>query len=326
MAERLTPERLAQAAVWYYVHDLSQDRVAKRLGTSRSNVSRMLRAAREQGIIRFEITYPTRRDLATEQVLQAELADYGVREVVVAADRTEDATGSEYSSVLGVGRAASEWLDANLSDGTTVGMFWGSTVRAMVDVAHFDRHHDVQVIQLAGEWSDIPKQSGHELVRDFAGKLGGRYSYFSAPAFTKTAAETDALLAQPSVAAALERARSTDMCIVGVGSFGFATTKVFLDQAGASAAEVQEATDAGVVGQLAGRFFDRHGSQVELALHRRLVSLDLPEVRQAETILVLCAGQEKAEAVLGAARGNLVDVLVCDQALARALRAALARA
>ncbi|MFV0425805.1 MAG: sugar-binding transcriptional regulator [Beutenbergiaceae bacterium] len=324
MAEKLTPERLAQAAVWYYIHDLSQDQVAKRLGTSRSNVSRMLRAAREQGIIRFEITYPTRRDLGAEQVVQAALADLGVREVIVAADPTADAA-TEYSGVLAAGRAASEWLDANLRDGMTVGMFWGSTVRAMVDVAHFDQHHDVQVTQMAGEWSDIPKHSGHELVRDFAGKLGGGYSYFSAPAFTSSAAQANAFLAQTPVALALDRARGADLHIVGVGSFGFGTTEVFLEQAGASNREVAELTAAGVVGQLAGRFFDSAGQQPDVAIHRRLVSLELPQVREAGTILVVCAGEEKADAVLGAARGSLVDVLVCDQSLARALQRKVAR-
>ena len=37
MAPRVGTERLAQAAFWYYVQDLGQDEVARRLNTSRSN-------------------------------------------------------------------------------------------------------------------------------------------------------------------------------------------------------------------------------------------------------------------------------------------------
>lgn len=314
MPEKISPERLAQAAFLYYINDLSQDQVAERLGTSRSNVSRMLRAARDQGIIKFEVNYPTRRDLATERILHAQLAPYGVREVVVPVGEGSDSNGT-----LSVGRAASKWLDDHLLDGMTVGMSWGRTIRALVDVAHFEHRHDVQVVQLAGEWSNVPRDSGHELVRDFALKVGGRHSYFSAPAFTQTAAEAAALLAEPQLSDALTRARSADVCILGIGSFRSGTSEIFLQQASASSQEIAEAEEAHVIGQLAGRFFDATGKQVDLGLHDRLVSLDLEQVRRAETLLVLAAGSDKTDAILGAARGGLIDVLVCDQALAQAL-------
>lgn len=60
-------ERLAQVAYWYYVQELSQDAIAVRIGVSRSNVSRMLRTARERQIVRFDIRYPLALDNALEQ-------------------------------------------------------------------------------------------------------------------------------------------------------------------------------------------------------------------------------------------------------------------
>ena len=50
MAPRVSMETLAKAAYWYYVQDLSQKEVARRLGTSQSNVSRLMRSARELGV------------------------------------------------------------------------------------------------------------------------------------------------------------------------------------------------------------------------------------------------------------------------------------
>lgn len=81
----------------------------------------------------------------------------------------------------------------------------------------------------------------------------------------------------------------------------------------------RQALTGNVVGQLAGRFFDSGGAQVELALHRRLVSLDLDEVRQVKTIVVTASGAGKEVAARGALRGGLVDVLIADAALAQSL-------
>ncbi len=120
-----------------------------------------------------------------------------------------------------------------------------------------------------------PGLSGHNLVRDLADKMGGRYSYFNAPAVAASAEEADALLSTPEVMRSLEFARQANVAFLGIGSFPTDTTRTFLDLAGATKAEVSEAKKKKVVGQFAGRFCDANGEQVDLAIHRRLVSLDL---------------------------------------------------
>jgi deoxyribonucleoside regulator len=322
VTQRVSVERLAQAAYWYYVQDLSQAEVARRLGTSRSNVSRLLRAAREQGVVRFEIAYPIRRELALEDRLRARFQGRGVRDVIVAAGSQErGAPRDSPAGVLAVARSAADWLEDNVRDGETLGLFWGETIKTMVDVAHFDRRIDAHVIQLAGEWSNDPRLSGHNLVRDLASKFGGRYTYFNAPAVAASQADADALLAGPEVSGALEQARSADVAIVGVGAFPTDTTRTFLELARATPDEIAEAETKRVVGQLAGRFFDDRGKQVELSLHGRVVSLELQDVREIKTIVVVASGENKGQAVLGALRGGLADVLIVDPPLAHALLA-----
>lgn len=320
LTQRVGTERLAQAAFWYYVQDLSQDEVARRLRTSRSNVSRLLRSAREQGVVRFEIAYPTRRDLTLEERLRSRFEAYGLSEVIVTSSSVEEVTpAGGQAGVLAVARSAADWLQDNLRDGQTVGLFWGGTMKTMVDVAHFDRKIDAHVIQLAGEWSNDPRQSGHNLVRDLAVKLGGRYTYFNAPAVAANQTDADSLLAGPHVSAALATARAADVAILGVGAFLADTTRIFLDLAHATRDEIAEAETKRVVGQLAGRFFNHDGDQVDLSLHRRLVSLDLDEVRQVKTIVAVASGVGKQAAVGAALRGGLIDVLISDTTLATAL-------
>lgn len=318
---RLSAERLAHAAFLYYVQGLSQMEVAKQLGVTRSNVSRMLTAAREQYIVKFEIAYPLDRDPAMEQRLLTRFSKDGVSEVVVVPGR-DTGVGATSHGLLAVGQAGVGWLDKNLKDGQTLGLCWGSTVEAMVDSAHFNRRVDVEVVQLAGELSIDSRFSGHDLVRNLAEKLGGRYRYFNAPATTQDEATAAALMKTEQVANALALGRTSDVAVLGIGQYGMESSDLFLQRAGASDDEIREAVDRGAVGQISGRFYDSSGKQLDLAINRRIISLDLEDLRDIDTVVAVASGPFKAEAVSAAIRGGLVNVLIIDSALGQALEAA----
>lgn len=313
----LTPQRLAQAAFLYYVEGLSQEQVSRQLGVSRSNVSRMLTSAREQKLVRFEIDYPTVRDHSLEAAIQGAFASTPLKAaIVVAVDADSDGVGS----LLAVCRGASAWLSGVLRNGQTIGLSWGRTIQTLVDSAHFDGHWDVHVVQLSGVASLDLARSGHDLVRDLAERIGGRYSYFNAPAVAPTKEVAASLAGSPLVASALRQARSVDLAVLGMASFNEESSRTFLREvAEATPEEMQEAEDKGVVGQICGRFFDRDGQQVDLALTERVLSIDLPDLKRIPTVAIVAAGRSKARALASAVRGGLADVIVIDSSLARDL-------
>lgn len=315
---RLSEERLAHVAFLYYVQGMSQAEVAQALHVTRSNVSRMLNSAREQSIVRFEITYPLDRDPLMEKALVTQFAEAGVREVIVVP--TLDAgVGQASQAMLSVGRAACAWLDSNLVDDQILGLCWGTTIEAMVASAHFKRKIDVQVVQLAGELSIDSRFSGHDLVRRLAEKIGGRYRYFNAPAATVDEATAIALSRTQQVAEALTIARSSNVAVLGIGEYGSGSSDMFLKRAGASVSEILEASNAQAVGQMSGRFYGADGRQIDLSINRRILSLDLTEVRNVETVVAVVSGIHKERATRAAIAGGLVNVLIVDESLARAL-------
>ncbi len=322
----MAPVRLAQVAFWYYIEGRSQGEIGDRLGLSRSNVSRMLTAAREQNIIRFEIAYPLERDTRLERDVAARFVGTPLREVVVAAvdfgpEISGDGISGRQAAVLAVAQASVTWLATSLRDGMTIGLTWGSTVQTLVDVAHFDQRRNVRVVQLAGEASLESRHSGHNLVRDLANRIGGSYTYFDAPAAGRTARDGASLLRSPRVSADLELARSADIAILGVGAYNEGSSKVFLAQAAATPAELAEAQEKQVVGQVAGRLFDRQGNQPNLTIHRRLISIDIDDLKKIPTNMMVAAGAEKAPALEAAIKGGLAHVLIADKTLAQQLLA-----
>lgn len=315
----LTPQRLAQAAFLYYVRDMSQAEVARVLGVSRSNVSRMLSAAREQSLVRFEIDYPSMRDHDLESRLIARFEEFGLREAIVV-ETEMDGQDSDVGALLSVCGGASDWLSNAFRPGQTVGLSWGGTIQTLVDSARFGGHWDIHVVQLTGVASLDPKRSGHDLVRDLAERVGGSYSYFHAPAVAPTKEVARSLAGSPLVAAALSRAKSVDIAILGVAAFNLGSSATFLREiAEVTEAEIAEAEAQGVVGQICGRFFNDEGQQVDLALTERVLSLDLDDIRSLPTVMVVAAGESKARALRGALIGRLLNVVVIDRSLARAL-------
>nr|MBA3449658.1 helix-turn-helix domain-containing protein [Chloroflexia bacterium] len=52
--------QLADVARQYYVEDFTQEQIARRIGVSRSHVSRMLKEARALGIVEINVHHPLR--------------------------------------------------------------------------------------------------------------------------------------------------------------------------------------------------------------------------------------------------------------------------
>lgn len=298
---------LAEVARLYYVDQRSQDEIARVIGTGRSNVSRMLRAAREQRVITFHIHHPLARQRQVEETLTHV---YPLSEAVVLS-----AEGGE-ETLSRVGELAATWLADNLKDEQRVAVSWGRSLQAVVDQVQVDRFFNVEVVQLGGDLQVQLETSGHELVRELAARLGGTYSYLHAPTILDSPATARQLQDDPSIAHQLGRARSADLAVVGIGAVDKGTSVQILEQARLSPRERERFEATGAVGDICARFFDIDGREVDSALRDRVLAVDLADLAEIPTVVGVAAGSEKARAVRGALRGGLVDVLICDQAVA----------
>jgi DNA-binding transcriptional regulator LsrR (DeoR family) len=304
------PELLAKAARLYFLDDRSQDDVAAILGTTRSNVSRMVRQARELGIVQIRILDPAQRDHQLERALRDR---YGL------ADARVLTVGPDTEVLAGVGRLAARWLDETLHDGQVVALSWGQSLQAMVRAVDLARR-DVEVVQLVGGLSALDSGvTGQELVRELSERIGARHRYLHAPALFGSAEALTLLLREQAIAGALDAAKRADMAMVGIGAAGIGSSGALLDALALSPAERSEFDAAGPVGDVCGRFYDLSGQEVRSVVNERVLAVSLDDLRAIPTVVGIAAGQEKALGILGALRGQFVDVLICDQQAARAV-------
>jgi DNA-binding transcriptional regulator LsrR (DeoR family) len=302
---------LIKAARMYFLDGRSQDDVARALGTSRSNVSRMLTAARAQGIVEIRVHDQTSREKELEQALQER---FELSHVRVAAFRPG------VDALAAAGDLAARWLDESLRDGHVLALSWGTSLQAMVESFSVDQPRSVEVVPLVGGLSTADSLvAGQELVRELAGRLGATYRYLHAPALLRSETARDALLAEPTVADVLQRAQTADIAMVGIGAVGTGSSREMLDGLGLSAGERKSFFAEGPVGDTCCRFFDAAGRAIRGVVHDRVLAVELDHLRQIPAVVGVATGPKKAPGVLGALRGGLVDGLITDASLALAL-------
>jgi DNA-binding transcriptional regulator LsrR (DeoR family) len=294
-------ETLVDVAHRYYISNESQQDIARAIGSTRSNVSRMLAAARERGIVRIEVARPPDRDEAAERALTRR---FGLREALV--------HGGDDRSMRSVARLAADWLIDEVEDGMRIAMSWGRSLSALVRSISGTHNVDVEVVQAGGDLQLTPQFSGHELVRGLAERLGGTYSYLHAPAIVDAQSTVRELRRTRSIATQLEKARTADVALVGIGGFGAGFAAQLLSSSHLQPEE-REAFDTNApVGDILARFFDEHGRQLDTPLRHRVLALELDELAEIPTRVGIAQGASKASGVLGALRGGLIDVLVTD--------------
>ena len=204
-----------EAAELYYIHNMTMDAIASRMGVSRATVSRLLKSARENGMvqIRLDDSFRTRSELERRI---GERYKVRVTLVNVRADATPIARMSQVS------RTAASLLDSLIDDGTRLGVAWGST---MTEVSrHLPRRPltGVKVVQLNGAGN--AHHSGIPYLGSLLGQLANAYEaqtvHFPVPAFFDYAETKEAMWRERSVQASLRVQQSVDLAIFGVGAFG----------------------------------------------------------------------------------------------------------
>lgn len=302
---------LADVASMYYEQDLTQEEIAKRIGISRSGVSRLLTRSRELGLVQIQIRHPLQTSAALQQEL---MRRFGLRDAQVL---VAGAPGENPLPRLGM--LAARFLDRALDDGMTVGISWGTSMLQMINAVHPARRMRLDVVQLMGSISATsPDVDGPEIARRLANAYGARCFYLHAPLLVKSAAVREALQQERNMRETFEMMARMDVALVGVGAVRASASGLF--RAGyLNEAELASIREQGAIGDVCGRYFDIHGAICELELHERIIGAQPETIRRVPLSVGVAGGVSKSEALLGAMRAGLVSVVITDEECAKDL-------
>jgi DNA-binding transcriptional regulator LsrR (DeoR family) len=319
-AARFPVPQMMLAARMYYLEDLTQAEIARRLDTSRASVSRLLSEARRQGIVRIDIAEPEPAALAELGRMTASVL--GLKGVHLVESGT--AMGATGGSGVADGRGGGSTLGVALGDALRQAELHPGDVlltasgRMVYEAsrAELPRIPGVVVVPMLGG-QDEPEvwYQPNEITRGFSDRLGGRPTFLHSPALPGP--ELYPILRdEPSIRRVLDLWATARCAVVGVGMapLSRASIPAFVPT---DAVSLREA-----VGDVVSRFYDRDGQEVAFPGSDRMMATPLAALRDIPVVIAVAVGPEKVDAILVAARSRYFTRLVTDGDTAELLLAA----
>ena len=308
---------LVKVAHFYYEHELTQSQISERLNLSRQKVQRLLKEARQTGIVQINI----RPVLGIFTELEGELEQtFSLREAIV----VETTDYSDHELVTReIGVAAGEYLQRITGPDDTLTISWGSTVLGMVNaISREAKNHEYQELRivqsLGGLGNPVKEIHAADLTRRLAQKFGGKAVLLPAPGVAGTTAAAKAFREDPHVKSALDLGESAHIAVMGIGA-PRPDSLLIREGTIVSWQELAELESRGAVGDINLRFFDRHGEIIASDLNERVIGVSLEALRKIDTVIGIAGGKAKFNAIFGALQGKLVNVLVTDNVTATKL-------
>lgn len=303
-----------RAATMYYLQGETMDVVARSLGVSRSTVSRLIKSARESGMVRVSVQEPSR----TGAVLSRRLAAaFGVKAHVVPVRESTTELHRLDQVARVAARLVSEWFTSDM----ILGVAWGTTLSAVSRHLVPTRTQGSTVVQLNGSANTSARgvAYGSDLTTVVAGAFEASAHHFPVPAFFDYADTKRAMWRERSVRRVLDVQRRMDLALFSVGSLRAHVPSHVYSAGYLTAAELAGLRGRGVVGDVCTVFLREDGTYRDIELNERASGPSPQDLQGIARRVCVVAGEQKVPAVLGALRARVMTDLIIDEATASEL-------
>ena len=299
---------LVRAAWLYYKDRLTQAAIAERLFVSRATVGRLLDAARDEGIVRFEIN----ADYLAAFELSGRLRErHGLADAIVV-PRASSAEAPDRINER-VAAAGAEYVRRFLKPGAVIGVSWGDTVTRLLLALPRESLEGVTIATVAGGINAYIRQISALSTNG----VNEHLLAIPAPLIASSATIAAALRQDASVTSVLQLAEGAVATLTGIGSSLSVASSV---RSGLfSQEQVDQFRAIGAVGDMLGEWFDASGAALVGAASDRKIGMGIDQLRQMPNVVGVAGGMDKVEAIIGALRGGYLDVLVTDEDVAERL-------
>lgn len=304
---------ISKISSMYYNRGFNQQEIANRLHLSRPKVSRLLKQAREQGVVQITIVSPNGNFVDLEQALEEK---FSLKEVILVESEPDMSTDVIKKQI---GAAAADYFLRTVSSGNIVGVTWGTTLQAMVDSMQPKPIEDVHIVQaLGGVGPPEAKAHASDISRRLSQLLNAKLTLLPAPGIVGSVEAREVLHNDPQVKNALNLLPKMHSLFVGIGSI---ETNPVLNSKNAEMPDSvsQEIFESGAVGDIALHFFDQNGDEVETVLKDLIIGVSLEQMGCINNVVGIAGGPNKTKVISAALSGKKINVLISDSITAQKL-------
>ena len=277
-------------------HGRPLNEIAEEIGRSRFATARMVRRARELGLIEVRPTMPVPIDAD----LSARIArQFGLRSALVVATRSTD--DAEVREALA--SVTARYLSETVEEDDVLGVAPGRTLaRASREI---DQLPSADVVQLTGiGWPRL--EEGAEVVSAIGRAAGGATFPLYVPILIDP--EAAPILHHPAITGTMRRFRHVRKAFLTIG--GWPRSSLLAQILGENG-ERAGFEERGVVAEIGTTLLDIQGRTVS-GLEGRFIGISEEELRAVPLRVAIGGGEWKQQAVLATLRSGLVNVLITD--------------
>lgn len=176
--------------------------------------------------------------------------------------------------------------------------------------------HVVQIISGLGR----PESEMHatDLCRRLSRRLNCKMTLLPAPGIVDEQYTRSVFLSDSHVQNAMNLFSQVGVAFVGIWAPS-PDSLVMRDGSILKQSEIDELQKKGAVGDIALRYFDSFGQLVMSELDQRVIRMGPRDFSSMDRVVGVTGGPQKTDAILGALRGQLIDVLIADHSTAKRL-------
>ncbi|MBC7292282.1 MAG: helix-turn-helix domain-containing protein [Actinotalea sp.] len=313
-------EDVLRAASMYYLQDIKMEVIARHLGTSRSTVSRLIKRARETGLV--EITIRPARTQAPG-LGRSIGRRFGIEAYVVPVPDS----ATEIERLDQVARTTAKLIGSWFDSDMVLAIAWGTTLAAVGRHLSAKPTRGSAIVQLNGAANT--RTSGFEYASDLITSFGAAFDaavhHFPVPAFFDYRETKDAMWRERSIKRVLDVQRRADIALFGVGALHGGVPSHVYSAGYLDEEDVELLHHEGVVGDVCTVFLRADGSYDDIPLNARATGPTPTELRRIPRRVCAVAGDNKVAPLRAALAAGVVTDLVVDELTATALVQAASR-
>ena len=299
---------LYRVAKAYFNEQRTQQEIADVENFSRSQISRLLKKALDENLVRYTLAFPA--DVDESELAEKVRAILGIEKVVLIPSFYNDYSKvgvDEITKNLTLGTA--ELMEDLLGDARSIGLGWG---RAMYNTSLYVRTRGkvvkgrefLPLIGLSGNHN--PMLQINTIVDRFGERFHADRYYVNLPSLLSSSITPDTPMYPREL---FEKWDHLDCAVVGLGASPINNKNLIVELPGSHKKHLRS---SGTVGDMLSQFFYEDGRILELDSKFSLLALDIRRLRSVPNVIVPAAGPDKVEPICVAAKLGFMKTLVTD--------------
>ncbi|RGY96447.1 sugar-binding domain-containing protein [Clostridium sp. AM58-1XD] len=303
MKEDSRIERLVKAARLYYEEDMSQNEIAKQFGVSRPMVSKLLKQAKDMGIVRIRIQPPGTDQGSGELTIEKLRKKYGLWGAAAAADG-----GNDQLTNAAVADGAIRYLEGLRQN--RIGIGWGHIIGDLVsriETCGREVKIGTHVCPLIGNGGvGLKNYHSNELVRVIAEHSQAEPEFLYSPASVLSEQELNLTMGLENYRTVYQSWEHLDAALVNIGNFP--SVPDFASEARYGDLLVKQKA----VGRILNYFVDGNGTIIHSDTDYA-IQIPLELLRRVRHVVGICSANTKPKALNGVLRSGYVNHLIAPE-------------